>query len=257
MTQTLVDEMFQEEEVGEEITAEAELPVGDNEEGKALRITFDPTVEKRSYMDTNNGEEGNVLTDSGVSNLSSLGNGYIDEKDILKTGITDYDDVKASTVLALPSDVQSSIRTPHKTKVTTNDIFKIFKDDTELTEVSMEELERVRKMHRRIEEMALPSFNYNTMILVASILAGLGLVSNSVATIIASMLVSPLMGPVVGLAYGLTIYDWQLVLLSFKTECISLLFCIVIGMIIGSISGATDLSDDWLTVVRYFDCIRF
>jgi uncharacterized membrane protein len=45
------------------------------------------------------------------------------------------------------------------------------------------------------------SFNYNILLLVASILAGLGLVSNSSANIIASMLVSPIMGPVVGLAY--------------------------------------------------------
>jgi uncharacterized membrane protein len=72
----------------------------------------------------------------------------------------------------------------------------------------MEQVERVRMMHRRFADASEFSFNYNTLLVVASILAGLGLVSNSSTTIIASMLVSPIMGPVVGMAYGATIKDW-------------------------------------------------
>lgn len=59
-------------------------------------------------------------------------------------------------------------------------------------------------MHERIEESVNFSFNYNTLLFVASVLAGLGLVANGGTTIIASMLVSPIMGPVIGLAYGTT-----------------------------------------------------
>jgi uncharacterized membrane protein len=81
------------------------------------------------------------------------------------------------------------------------------------------------------------SFNYNTLLLVASILAGLGLVSNSSATIIASMLVSPIMGPVVWLAYGTTICDWNMVKRFIRTECYSLIFCILVGAVIGAITG--------------------
>jgi uncharacterized membrane protein len=51
-------------------------------------------------------------------------------------------------------------------------------------------------MHGRLREGSVFSFNYNTLLLVASILAGLGLASNSSAMIISSMLVSPIMGPV-------------------------------------------------------------
>jgi uncharacterized hydrophobic protein (TIGR00271 family) len=82
---------------------------------------------------------------------------------------------------------------------------------------------------------------------VASILAGLGLVSNSSATIIASMLVSPIMGPVVGLAYGTTICDWKMVKRAIRTECLSLVFCILVGAAIGASTGKTDLADDWPT----------
>lgn len=60
--------------------------------------------------------------------------------------------------------------------------------------VSKEQIERVKVMHDRFMRDASFSFNYNTLVLVASIIASLGLVSNSNASIMASMLVSPLMG---------------------------------------------------------------
>jgi uncharacterized hydrophobic protein (TIGR00271 family) len=102
-------------------------------------------------------------------------------------------------------------------------------------------------VHDRFADAVEFSFNYNTLLLVASILAGLGLVSNSSATIIASMLVSPIMGPVVGLAYGTTICDWKMVKRSIRTECFSLIFCILVGAVLGAITGKTGLADDWPT----------
>jgi uncharacterized membrane protein len=55
------------------------------------------------------------------------------------------------------------------------------------------------------------------------------------------------MGPVVGLAYGTTINDWKLVRLSLRNECLSILFCIIIGVILAAITGATNLAQDWPT----------
>jgi uncharacterized hydrophobic protein (TIGR00271 family) len=98
-----------------------------------------------------------------------------------------------------------------------------------------------------MEEGSMFSFNYNVLLMVASILAGLALVSNSSATVIASMLISPIMGPVVGLAYGTTICDWKLVRRSLKVEIISLIICILVGFTIGVVTGPTNLSNDWPT----------
>jgi len=78
--------------------------------------------------------------------------------------------------------------------VTLQDLKKIIERDERFSEVTVEQIERVRKMRDKIFDGASFSFNYNTLILVASVLAGLGLVSNATATIIASMLVSPIMG---------------------------------------------------------------
>lgn len=122
--------------------------------------------------------------------------------------------------------------------------------DDDYMEVTQEQLDRTRMMHAKIEEGAMFTFNYNTLILCAAIIAGLGLVSNGGAAIIASMLISPLMGPVVGLAYGITIRDWKLVRRSLRTEGISLLFCIIIGMLIGLTTGPTLVSENWPTPVR-------
>ena len=59
--------------------------------------------------------------------------------------------------------------------------------------VTEEQIERIRTMHKKIEVAAKFTFNYNTLLFVASVLAALGLVSNSSTTVIASMLVSPIM----------------------------------------------------------------
>jgi len=82
-------------------------------------------------------------------------------------------------------------------KVRAKDIIKIVVDGTNadfLQVVTPEQLDRVRTMHHKMSNSAKFSFNYNTLLLAASILAGIGLVSNSITTIIASMLVSPIVG---------------------------------------------------------------
>lgn len=85
-------------------------------------------------------------------------------------------------------------------KMTGKDLHDVFKTSTtDLAVITDEQVARVQRMHEMFVEGAAFSFNYNTMVLVAATLAGLGLASNSVATIIASMLVSPIMGPVVGM----------------------------------------------------------
>ena len=124
--------------------------------------------------------------------------------------------------------------------------FMIFRGDDSYMEVSREEIQRVRVMHKRFMETSEFSFNYNTLLIIASIIAALGLGGNSNATIIASMLVSPLMGPVMGMAYGATIHDLKLFYVGFKTELISLFACIGVGAIVSAcmIPFYEDLSSD-------------
>eukprot|EP00539_Tryblionella_compressa_P000844 CAMPEP_0178750534 /NCGR_PEP_ID=MMETSP0744-20121128/10050_1 /TAXON_ID=913974 /ORGANISM="Nitzschia punctata, Strain CCMP561" /LENGTH=449 /DNA_ID=CAMNT_0020404131 /DNA_START=260 /DNA_END=1609 /DNA_ORIENTATION=- len=133
--------------------------------------------------------------------------------------------------------------------VTASDITNIFTaSDPELPHViDDKQIDRVRAMHNRFSEGAESNFNFNTLLLVASVLAGLGLISNSSTTIIASMLVSPIMGPVMGMAYGMYIGDKKMTRKALKTELLSLVFCVFIGIIIGLVTGWTSLAQKWPT----------
>ena len=50
------------------------------------------------------------------------------------------------------------------------------------------------------------------------------------------------MGPVVALAYGTTILDRKMVRMAWKNELLSLLICILIGVVIGACTGGVSSS---------------
>jgi len=145
-----------------------------------------------------------VFNESGVSTLTPLTIGS-EQASSSKVGASNLRGATRMTIVD-QSHVESpqeatagiipSIAPTANTKVRTKDVIRIFVDETDqdFMQVTPEQLERVRAMHHKMSSAAKFSFNYNTLLLVASLLAGLGLVSNSSATIIASMLVSPIMG---------------------------------------------------------------
>ena len=112
------------------------------------------------------------------------------------------DNLKNSSIVS-PSALNSSSRVgdsliqsintadgtnPLRTNVKLRDLKKIIERDDNFSEVTVEQIERVKLMHDKFMNGAVFNFNYNTLLLVASVIAGLGLISNSTATIIASML---------------------------------------------------------------------
>jgi hypothetical protein len=68
---------------------------------------------------------------------------------------------------------------------------QFFHPSYDLTEVSVEDIDRTKIMHDRFLGSSQFDFNYTTLLIIASVIAAMGLGSNSVASIIASMLVSP------------------------------------------------------------------
>jgi hypothetical protein len=61
----------------------------------------------------------------------------------------------------------------------------------DLTEVTIEDIDRTKLMHDRFLADSQFDFNYTTLLIIASVIAAMGLGSNGSASIIASMLVSP------------------------------------------------------------------
>ncbi|KAG7371726.1 protein of unknown function DUF389 containing protein [Nitzschia inconspicua] len=106
---------------------------------------------------------------------------------------------------------------------------------------------RVEQVKEQIHEQTELTFDYVSLLVVASLLAGIGLVVNSVVVIVASMLVSPLMGPVMGMTFGSRVLDWELTSFSLKNEMVSLVVCIVTGILVALCSAWTSSAQEWPT----------
>ena len=106
---------------------------------------------------------------------------------------------------------------------------------------------RVEQVKEQIQEQEALSFDYVALLVVASILAGIGLIVNNVVVIVASMLVSPIMGPVMGLTFNSRVLDWKMVKFSFRNEFISLMVSVFIGVLITIGAFWTQAAEEWPT----------
>ncbi|KAH7976556.1 hypothetical protein HPB52_016121 [Rhipicephalus sanguineus] len=79
------------------------------------------------------------------------------------------------------------------------------------------------------------NFDFVAFIILAGMIAALGLMDNSVVSIIAAMLVSPLMGPIAAITFGIIIRDKSLVKVGLRTELCGLCLCLVFGFVFGLI----------------------
>eukprot|EP00486_Rosalina_sp_Unknown_P015472 CAMPEP_0201595676 /NCGR_PEP_ID=MMETSP0190_2-20130828/192602_1 /ASSEMBLY_ACC=CAM_ASM_000263 /TAXON_ID=37353 /ORGANISM="Rosalina sp." /LENGTH=488 /DNA_ID=CAMNT_0048055747 /DNA_START=1419 /DNA_END=2885 /DNA_ORIENTATION=- len=102
----------------------------------------------------------------------------------------------------------------------------------------------VKQVVERIMGGAALTFDYVTMLLVASFIAVAGLATNSSVIVVASMLVSPIMGPVLALTFGWTLKDWNMFKMGLKNECVSLFVCVAVGFVTGYIWFAVSAPED-------------
>ena len=86
---------------------------------------------------------------------------------------------------------------------------------------------------------------YLSMVFAAGSLAGCGLVYNNTVVIVASMLVSPLMGPILSVTFGMVLRDWPMFLEGLMTECVGLVFCIVIGLAVSAVTITESDDQNW------------
>ncbi|KAK3612573.1 hypothetical protein CHS0354_042074 [Potamilus streckersoni] len=98
------------------------------------------------------------------------------------------------------------------------------------------------------------TFDYLLLIVLASLIAAMGLVENSSVALVASMLISPLMGPILASTFGQVIKNNDLRNLGIRSELAGLLICLCMGFLFGLISGGVGLhgavwgsTDQWPT----------
>ena len=81
-----------------------------------------------------------------------------------------------------------------------------------------------------IENNAHFTFDFLMLLVLAALIAFIGLLESSSIVLVASMLISPLMGPILAGVFGSVVIDSKLRNLGIVNELISLFICILIGM---------------------------
>jgi uncharacterized hydrophobic protein (TIGR00271 family) len=101
---------------------------------------------------------------------------------------------------------------------------------------------RVEQVIEEIFQSAAFTFDYACLLVVASLIAAVGLATNNAVIVVASMLVSPIMGPVLAFTFGSNVHDNELAMLGLRVELISLAGCFVTGFV-SSLVGIPFLTD--------------
>ena len=115
-------------------------------------------------------------------------------------------------------------------QVSEEDVGKV-EDKIDLFYNSIKSRMMVGEVITNIENNAHFTFDFLMLLILAAIIAFIGLVESSSVVLVASMLISPLMGPILAGIFGSVVGDSKLRRLGVFNELISLLICIFAGMI--------------------------
>ena len=108
----------------------------------------------------------------------------------------------------------------------------------------------IASLNRSIWRLSVPSFSFHFMLGLSTIIATLGLLSNSAAVIIGAMIVAPLMGPIVGMAYSTAMGNRKLLRRSSFTVFKGILLTIIVSWIVSSIIGLDTVDTEIMSRVK-------
>lgn len=99
--------------------------------------------------------------------------------------------------------------------------------------IQREAILAVEEIYENVKSQASLSFDFLAFVIIAAVIAGIGLAQNNVTIIVASMLLSPLMGPMLGVALGYVVSDKGLFAKGTINELIALALSFGMGAIMG------------------------
>ena len=108
----------------------------------------------------------------------------------------------------------------------------------------------IASLNRSVWRLSVPSFSFHFMLGLSTIIATLGLLSNSAAVIIGAMIVAPLMGPIVGMAYSTAMGNRKLLRRSSFTVLKGILLTIGVSWIVSSIIGLDTVDTEIMSRVK-------
>ncbi|XP_070194651.1 uncharacterized protein [Littorina saxatilis] len=110
----------------------------------------------------------------------------------------------------------------------------------------------VQQVVKSVEANALFTFDYVMLVVLASMIAALGLVENSSVILVASMLISPLMGPILAGTFGIVIKNSTLRNIGVRSELYGLALCLICGFVCGLIPACLEASSSkWRTAEEW------
>ncbi|CAG5136723.1 unnamed protein product, partial [Candidula unifasciata] len=106
-----------------------------------------------------------------------------------------------------------------------------------------------------VKSDAVFNFDFLMLVILAGMVAIMGLLEASPVSLVASMLISPLMGPIVAFVFGTVIKNMELLKVGVVTEMKGLTLCILVGFISGFIPAGLESAgmswrstDSWPTI---------
>ncbi len=99
-------------------------------------------------------------------------------------------------------------------------------------------LERRGEVRLGLRDTAQPDFDYFVLVILSSMIATLGLLTNSGAVIIGAMLVAPLMSPIIGLGMGSLVGDEKLLKYAISAILRGAIIAIVVSILLTWLNNA-------------------
>jgi uncharacterized hydrophobic protein (TIGR00271 family) len=106
------------------------------------------------------------------------------------------------------------------------------------------------EVNRRIRQSALAGVDFYTLIILASVIAVIGLIQNSAAVIIGAMLVAPLMSPILAMAHSIVLGDGRLLTQASESTVKGVILAIVVAIAVALVVPPQPLSAEILSRTR-------
>eukprot|EP00435_Cladocopium_sp_Y103_P059879 s235_g21.t1 len=105
------------------------------------------------------------------------------------------------------------------------------------------------EIHSAIVAHSFLSFNHLACIIIASAMAGIGLITDSSVFVLAAFFVSPLMQMVLATVWGLTVSDYVLAWRGCRNMLLGAATCLLYGAMFGAVLGSFDTERDLVSPV--------
>lgn len=167
-----------------------------------------------------------------------------------------------TSISVFPSSLHETAKPDTESKASSQEASPAKSDENEEVEQKTSQFKKSVKSRLLVAQVvnsvtanAAFTFDYLLLLVLASLIACLGLAENSSVVLVASMLISPLMGPILAATFGQVIRKHDMRDLGLKSEIIGLAICLLVGFLFGLICGGVGLhgaiwgsTDSWPTI---------